>query len=215
LWRVGFTDAGRDPNGRHEVSKTGVPARLVLLHFHQHTLHAVGEGRLRQSPKVLKRFHQATDQRLHITAFGKGDKAHARVAEDGTEAIELARDSVLLILELSPIKLDLLTGPGLIANHGSAAADWRTQRMHKGFEHTQASRVAHLQQTRQHRLTVVAVIFRDPPPHLLFERIEFGAAIGPRMGHGDQFGVAQVFAHRISGDPQADRDVLNRFALHG
>ena len=85
--------------------------------------------------------------------------------------------------------------------------------MHKGFEDTQAAGVAHLQQTRQHRLTVVAVIFGDPPPHLVFERIEFGAAIGPRMGHGDQLGVAQVFAHRISGDPKLDRNVLNRLAL--
>jgi hypothetical protein len=85
--------------------------------------------------------------------------------------------------------------------------------MHESFEHTQASGVAHLQQTRQHGLTVVTVVFRDPPPHLLFERIKFGAAIGPRMRHGDQLGVAQVFAHRISGNPQLDRDVLNRFAL--
>ena len=85
--------------------------------------------------------------------------------------------------------------------------------MDERFEHTQAPGVAHRQQTRQHGLTVVTVVFGDPPPHLVFERIEFGAAIGPRMGHGDQLGVAQVFAHRISGNPQLDRDVLNRFAL--
>jgi hypothetical protein len=44
LRRVGFTDAGRDPNGRHEVGKAGVPARLFLLHFEEHAFHAVGEG---------------------------------------------------------------------------------------------------------------------------------------------------------------------------
>jgi len=33
------------------------------------------------------------------------------------------------------------------------------------------------------------------------------------MGHGDQFGVAQVFAHRVPGYAQCDRDVLNGLSL--
>src|SRR5258708_7863274 len=44
LGRVGFTDAGRDPNGSHEVGKQRVPARLFLLHFEEHAFHAVGES---------------------------------------------------------------------------------------------------------------------------------------------------------------------------
>ncbi len=215
LWGKGLTDAWRDPNGGHEEGLAGVPAGRLVFHCQQHALHAVGQGSFWQSPKVFKGLHQAADQRPHITAFDKGDKAHARVAEDGTEAVELARHAVLLILELAPVKLHLLTGLGFIPNDGSAAASRRTQGMHKGFEHTQASRVAHLLQTRQHGLTIGAVILGHPPPHLLFERVEFGAAIGSRMGQSDQLGVAQIFAHRISGDPQGDRNVLNRFALHG
>ena len=41
---IRLADPWRDANGRHEVGKAGVPARLFLLHFQQHTLHAVGEG---------------------------------------------------------------------------------------------------------------------------------------------------------------------------
>ena len=44
LRRVGFTDAGRDPDGGHEVGKVRIPAWLVLLHFEQHAFHAVGQG---------------------------------------------------------------------------------------------------------------------------------------------------------------------------
>ncbi len=43
LRRIRFTDARRDPNGRHEVGKQRIPARLFLLHFEEHAFHAVGE----------------------------------------------------------------------------------------------------------------------------------------------------------------------------
>ena len=44
LWRIRFTDAGRDPNGGHEVGKPCIPAWLFLLHFEEHAFHTVGES---------------------------------------------------------------------------------------------------------------------------------------------------------------------------
>jgi len=44
LGRIRFTDAGRDPNGGHEVGKQRIPAWLFLLHFEEHAFHAVGES---------------------------------------------------------------------------------------------------------------------------------------------------------------------------
>jgi hypothetical protein len=57
------------------------------------------------------------------------------------------------------------------------------------------------------------MIFFDPFLDLFFEGIKLGTAIGSRMGYGDQFRVAQIFTHRVSGYAQSDRDVLNRLAL--
>ena len=45
--------------------------------------------------------------------------------------------------------------------------------MDKRFEHTQASRVAHRQQARQHRLTVVAMVLADPSLNLLLKAETF------------------------------------------
>jgi hypothetical protein len=47
LRRVGFTDAWCDPNGRHEVGKQRVPARLFLLHLEEHTFHTIGKSGFR------------------------------------------------------------------------------------------------------------------------------------------------------------------------
>ena len=69
-----------------------------------------------------------------ITALGKEHKAHARVAQDGGEAKELMVAAVLVIAELTPVELHLLTGLGLIAPHGMAAGLGRAQRLDKGFE---------------------------------------------------------------------------------
>ena len=44
LWGKRLTDARRDPNGRYEVGKQPVPARLFLLHFEEHTFHPVGQS---------------------------------------------------------------------------------------------------------------------------------------------------------------------------
>ena len=57
------------------------------------------------------------------------------------------------------------------------------------------------------------MIFLDPLLDLFLERIKLGTTIGTRVGHGDQFRVAQVFAHRVPGYAQGDRDVLNGLAL--
>ena len=61
--------------------------------------------------------HQAAKQRGRIAALDKGDKAHARVAEDRCKSVEFALDPILLIGKLGPIKLHLLSGFGFIALH--------------------------------------------------------------------------------------------------
>src|SRR5579864_2686941 len=160
LRRVRATDPWRDPDGGHEISKERVPARHLALHFQQqHALHAIGQGRLGKPTKVLKGLHQTADQRCRITALDEGHKAHAGVAEDGSEAVELAGRSILLVLKLPPIELHLFSRLGFIAYHRIVSCCWRTQEMDKGFEHAQAPGIAQRQQTRQHGLTIVAMIF--------------------------------------------------------
>src|SRR5437660_12291880 len=76
----------RHANRGHEIGKERVPSWDFVLHFQQHTLHAVGQRGFGQSAKVLKGLHQTADHRRGITAF---DKAHAEVTEDRGEAVEL------------------------------------------------------------------------------------------------------------------------------
>src|SRR6266567_6438179 len=123
-----LADPWRDPNRGHEIRKERVPPRHLALHFQQqHALHAIGQGRLGEPAKVLKGLHQAPDHRRRITAFDEGHKAHARVAEDRGEPVELARHSLLLILELAPIELDLLARLRFIAHYRVVPLGWRTQ----------------------------------------------------------------------------------------
>src|SRR5207247_3189294 len=82
--------------------------------------------------KVFKRLHQTADQCGAITALDERDKAHARVAEDGGKPVDLAGHAVLLILELAPIKLYLLSWPGFKALHRSVSRVRGTQGVDKG-----------------------------------------------------------------------------------
>ena len=125
------------------IREEGIPARDFVLHFQEHTLHAIGQRGFGESAKVFKGLHQTADHRRGITALDEGDKAHARVAEDRGKPVDLARRSVLLILKLAPIELDLFSWLGFIAHHGIVPSSRGTQGMDKGFEHTQASCVAH------------------------------------------------------------------------
>jgi hypothetical protein len=87
------------------------------------------------------------------------------------------------------------------------------QGVDKGLEHTQAPAIAQLEQAWQHGLTVVAMVFLDPLLDLLLEWIELGATIGPWMRHRGKLRVTQILAYGVSGDPQADRNVLNGLPL--
>src|SRR5205814_8908527 len=60
---------------------------------------------------------------------------------------------------------------------------------------------------------IVAVVLFDPVLNLLLERIEFGMPVGSRMRHGHQLRMTQILAHRIPGELELNRDLLNRFAL--
>src|SRR6266516_91154 len=142
LRSVGLADPWGDPNGGHEIGKTGVPAGRLVLHVHQDTLHAVCQSRFGQSPKVFKGLHQTPDHCGAITALDEGHKAHARVAEDGGKSVDLARGSLLFIRELAPVKLDLFSWLGFKALDWCMSLSRGAQGMHKGFEHAQASRVA-------------------------------------------------------------------------
>ena len=87
-----------------------------------------------QSPKVLKRLPHTADQRGGITAFDKDRKAHARVAEDCGEPVEVTSHSVLLILKIPPIELDLFSWFRFIPHDWNLSSSGRTQRVNKGFE---------------------------------------------------------------------------------
>ncbi len=87
-----------------------------------------------QSPKVLKRLPHTADQRGGITAFDKGCKAHARVAEDGGEPVEVTSHSILLELKIPPIELDLFSWFRFIPHDRDLPSSGRAQRVDKGFE---------------------------------------------------------------------------------
>src|SRR5450759_2147967 len=118
------------------VRKARVPAGDLALHGYQDTLHAVGQRGLRQPPKVFKRLHQTADHRWAITALDEGDKAHARVAEDGRKSIDLVRYSLVFVPKLAPVKLHLLSRLGFKALHRGVSRLRGPQRVDKGFEHT-------------------------------------------------------------------------------
>src|SRR2546423_13507261 len=113
----GAMHPGIDALAPHEIGKERVPPGDFVLHFQQHTLHAIGQRGFGQSAKVLKGLHQTADHRGGITAFDKGHKAHAGVTEDRGEPVELAGCSLLFILELAPIELDLLARLCFVAQH--------------------------------------------------------------------------------------------------
>src|SRR6266571_7533757 len=107
FWRIYLADPSRHPNGGHKVGKQRVPAWLFVFHLQKHAFHAVSQRGFGQSTKVLKGLHQTADHGRGITALDEGHKAHTRVREDRGEAVDLVRNSVLLVLELAPIELDL------------------------------------------------------------------------------------------------------------
>ena len=80
------------------IGEEGVPSRDFVLHFQEHTLHAIGQRGLGKPAKVFKGLHQTADHRRGITALHEGHKAHTRVAENRGEPVNLARRSILLIL---------------------------------------------------------------------------------------------------------------------
>src|SRR6266705_2401621 len=163
LGRSRLTDPWCHPDGGHEIGKTGVPVRNLVHHLQEHTFHAVRERRLGQATEVLKGLHQTADHGGGVTAFDNRCKAHTRVAEDGGKPIELVRSPFLLVDKLAPVKLDLLSRLGLVADHGSMPLVLWAQGMDKGFEHAQAPSVAHRLQTRQHGLAIVAVVLLTLP----------------------------------------------------
>ena len=209
LWRVRLADACGDRNGDHEIGKTRIPAGFVLHHFQQHALHAIGERDLRQATKVLKRLHQAADERRRIAAFHKGDKAHARIPQNGDKAVKFMHLALVLVDKLAPIKLDLLSWFGFIALNWRVASHRRSQRMDVFFQNTDPSGVAQLVQALKEHLTIGTMVFHDPLLDLLLIGIKLRMTVGTRMRQSSQFWMAQVFAHRIPGDAKLDRDVLN------
>ena len=116
LGRVRLADARSNPNGDHEIGKTRIPPGLVLLHFQQDALHAIGQRYLGQATKVLKRLHQAADERGGIATLHKGHKAHARIAQNGRKSIEFMRFSLVLRRQTRPNQI----GPALLVWSHSA-----------------------------------------------------------------------------------------------
>ena len=199
---IRLADARGNPNGDHKIRKTRVPPGLVLFHFQQHALHAIGQCGLRQTTKVLKRLHQTADEGRGIATFDKGDKTHARVAQNGRKPVEFMHLAFVLVDKLAPIELDLLARLGFIALNWRVTSRRRPQRLHKFLEDTNPSGVAHPLQAGEDDLAIGAMIFRDPRLDLLFERIKLG---GPRwtwLAH-HRLRVLEIFAHRRPRNPSS------------
>jgi hypothetical protein len=126
------------------IGEARIPARLVLLHFQPHAFHAVGQSNLGQAAEVLLCFHQTTDKRGRIAAFDKSHEPHTRIAQNGRKSIKFMRFSLMLVHELAPIDLDLLSRSGLLALNRRVTSHRRPQRMHIFFQDADPSGVAHL-----------------------------------------------------------------------
>src|SRR5215469_255344 len=212
LRRIRLADTRGHPNGDHKIRKTGVPSRLLLFHFQEHALHAIGQGRFRQAAEVLKGFHQTANKGWGIAAFDKGHKAHARIAQYRRKPVEFMHLTRVFIDKLAPIELDLLSWFGLIP------LDWRMpshlwpQWVDVFLEDADPSRVAYFLQAYEDDLAIGAMIFRDPFLDLLFVGIKLGWPPPTRLAD-HCLRVFQIFAHGRARYSQVLCNVLHTLSL--
>jgi hypothetical protein len=189
------------------IGKAGIPTGFVLDHFQQHAFHAIGKRHLCQATKVLKCLHQAADERRGIAALHKGDKAHARIPQNRHKTVKFMCFALVFVDKLAPIKLELLSGFGLIALNRRVPCHRRPQGVNMFFQDTDPSGVAQLLQALEEHLTIRAMVFHDPFLDLLFVGIKLG---GPRRTwfRDHRFWMLEIFAHRRTRDVQLLSNLL-------
>ena len=175
-----------------------MPLGFARLHLQQDRFHAIGEHRLGQPTKVFKGFEQTPDHGRGIRSFGKGDKAHPRVAQDRRKAKELVDLALLLVDEFAPIELHLLAGLGLEAHDGPFPHRAWAPGPHQILEDADLAGIAQRLQAVEERFAVVEMVDFDPAAHLVAEGVQFGVAPGPGFGWRRSM---RIFAHRIARHP--------------
>src|SRR5262249_6570718 len=95
--------------------------------------------------------------------------------------LTLMPDSGFLIRKFAPVKLQLLSRSGFVADHGPFASTRRTQRMHEGFELRDAAGIAQWPEASEHTHAVSAMTLLKPGANLLLVGVDFAPFVFARL----------------------------------